>query len=265
MNDDTENTVDEAIDTNIHEAVVVEPDADEAVVVEPAALEIDGVEIDGAEADGADDADDADDDQDLDNVVVLTDADPADDDEDDEKPQTTLAIRHVLERQIVAGRGLSNELVGAATDAAVALVEAPAIVVNAIHGGASLPDAFGQTGTAVQEAFVDAGDRIRTAVGYYVNSQATLPHAVIKGAAEVAGSVVRAQGEVTRTAVDSALNVAAAATNGGHVRDTFASEWDEVSATAGSTRGDINQAISAAREGIREAVDEGGKYAEIAG
>jgi ABC-type transporter Mla subunit MlaD len=262
MNDENHSTVEheathEATDTPIDTVVEVVEDAADTVaeVVEDAA---------GAVADAA--AKVTDDDDDHDNVVALGDAAADAAAEVEEKArETALAIRHVLERQIVAGRGLSGELVGAATDAAAALVEAPASVVNAINGGATLPDAFGQTRASVQESFTDAGDRIRTAVGVYVNNQATLPHAVIKGAAEVAGSVVRAQGEVTRSAVDTALTVAAAATNGGHVRDTFDQEWQELSATAGATRKDIDTAISSARDGIREAVDEGGKYAEIAG
>src|SRR5882757_9518593 len=114
--------------------------------------------------------------------VARTDEDRAEND-DDVEPESTrsIVIRHVLERQLVAGHGLSSELVDAATDVTVALAQAPAGVVGEIRGGATLPTAFARTGTSVREVVTGAGGRVRSAVGEYVGNQATLPNAVVVG------------------------------------------------------------------------------------
>lgn len=163
-------------------------------------------------------------------------------------------IREVLERQLIAGQGLTGQLLDTATELGAALAEAPARVIAEVRDGATLPDALGETGSALQATLVLAGDRVRTTVGRYVGGQATLPNAVIVGAAEVAASVVRAQGNVTASAVDAAFAVATVATQGGDVRDAIEREWRELSTTVASAREDVSQTFDVAREGVRQAV-----------
>src|SRR4051812_25939402 len=141
--------------------------------------------------------------------------------EEVEAPESTrgIVIRHVLQRQLVAGQGLSTQLVDAATDVSVAVAHAPATVISEIRGGATLPTAFTRTGTSVRDVVTEAGGRVRTAVGEYVGQQATLPNAVVVGAADVAETVARAQGAVTASAFNAAFAVATVATQGGDVRD----------------------------------------------
>jgi hypothetical protein len=133
------------------------------------------------------------------------------DDEDHGEPESTrdIVLRHVLERQLVAGQGLSAQIVDAATDVTVAVVHAPAVVIDEIRGGATLPTALARTGASVRDVVSGAGDRVRIAVGGYVGSQATLPNAVVMGAADVAEAVARAQGTVTandaRDRIDESL------------------------------------------------------------
>lgn len=165
-----------------------------------------------------------------------------------------LAIREALERQLGAGQGLSEELLGAATDAGVALVESPATLIAAVRGGATLPAAFGETGDTVGDSVAAAGSRIRTAVGEYVGRQAVLPNAVIVGTAEVAGALVRAQGELASCAVDGAFAVAATASHRGDVRDAIDREWSEFNATAVELRDTVEARLSVARQSIRDAI-----------
>jgi hypothetical protein len=56
--------------------------------------------------------------------------------------------------------------------------------LSTIRGGAMLPTALANTGTAVRGVVTDVGGRVRTAVGGYVGTQATLPNAVVIGAAD---------------------------------------------------------------------------------
>lgn len=165
-----------------------------------------------------------------------------------------LAIREALERQLGAGQGLSEELLGAATDAGVALVESPATLIAAVRGGATLPAAFGETGDTVGDFVAAAGSRIRTAVGEYVGRQAVLPNAVIVGAAEVAGALVRAQGELASCAVDGAFAVATTTSHRGDVRDAIDREWSEFNATAVELRDTVEARVSVARQSIRDAI-----------
>ncbi len=165
-----------------------------------------------------------------------------------------LAIREALERQLGAGQGLSGELLGAATDAGVAVVESPAMLIAAVRGGATLPAAFGETGDTVGDSVAAAGSRIRTAVGEYVGRQAVLPNAVIVGTAEVAGALVRAQGELASCAVDGAFAVATTASHRGDVRDAIDREWSEFNATAVELRDTVEARISVARQSIRDAI-----------
>ena len=165
-----------------------------------------------------------------------------------------VALRAALERQLDAGQDLSEELLGATTDAGVAIVESPAKVIAAVRGGATLPAALGETGDAVQDSVAVAGSRIRTAVGDYVTRQAVLPNAVIVGAAEVTGALVRAQGELTSTAVDGAFAVATTATRRGDVRDAIDREWSEFNATAVELRDAVGTRVSVARQSIRDAI-----------
>lgn len=165
-----------------------------------------------------------------------------------------VAIRAALERQFDAGQDLSEQLLDAATDAGVAVVESPAKVIAAVRGGATLPAAFGETSEAIQDAVAGAGSRIRTAVGEYVSQQAVLPNAVIVGAAEVAGALVRAQGELTASAVDGAFEVATTASRRGDVRDAIDREWSEFNATAVELRDTVEARIAVARQSIRDAI-----------
>lgn len=165
-----------------------------------------------------------------------------------------LAIREALERQLGAGQGLSEELLSAATDAGVALVESPATLIAAVRGGATLPAAFGETGDTVGNSVAAAGSRIRTAVGEYVGRQAVLPNAVIVGTAEVAGALVRAQGELASCAVDGAFAVATTASHRGDVRDAIDREWSEFNATAVELRDTVEARLSVARQSIRDAI-----------
>ncbi|MCF6390514.1 hypothetical protein L2K20_26380 [Mycobacterium sp. MBM] len=165
-----------------------------------------------------------------------------------------LAVREAMERQLDAGAGLSEQLLGATTDAGVAVVESPALVIAALRGGATLPAALGQTGDAVADSVAAAGSRIRTAVGEYVGRQATLPNAVIAGAAEVAGALVRAQGELATCAVDGAFAVATTASRRGDVRDAIDREWSEFNATAAELRDTVEARLSVARQSLRDAI-----------
>jgi hypothetical protein len=176
--------------------------------------------------------------------------------EDTDEPESTrgIVIRHVLERQLVAGQGLSTQLVDAATDVSVAVAHAPATVVSEIRGGATLPTAFVRTGTSVRDVVTDAGGRVRTAVGEYVGHQATLPNAVVVGAADVAETVARAQGAVTASAFNAAFAVATVATQGGDVRDAFSRERRDIDAVADAARERIGESVSRAREEIRSGI-----------
>jgi hypothetical protein len=175
---------------------------------------------------------------------------------DAEAPESTrsIVIRHVLERQLVAGQGLSSELVDAATDVSAALAQAPAGVIGEIRGGATLPTAFARTGTSVREVVTGAGSRVRSAVGEYVGNQATLPNAVVVGAADVAEAVLRAQGTVAASALNAAFTVATSATQGGDVREVFTRERDEVSSVADAARGRIGESVGRARDEIRSRI-----------
>lgn len=171
-----------------------------------------------------------------------------------EAKRPVLALREVLERQLAAGHDLSGELVTATTDAAAALVEAPAKVIAAVRDGATLPAAFGETGDAVQIAVGAAGTRLRNAVGEYIGQQATLPNAIVTGAAEVASALVRAQGSLAASAVDGVFGIATVASTGGDVRDAVDQEWSELNATAVAARDAVAARVSAARQGVRDAL-----------
>jgi len=187
--------------------------------------------------------------------VVRTD-DRAENDSGEPESTRSIVIRHVLERQLVAGHGLSSELVDAATDVTVALAQAPAGVVGEIRGGATLPIAFARTGTSVREVVTGAGGRVRSAVGEYVGNQATLPNAVVVGAADVAETVVRAQGTVTASALNAAFTLATSATQGGDLREVFSRERHEVGAVADTARGHIGESVSRARDEIRSRIND---------
>jgi hypothetical protein len=186
--------------------------------------------------------------------VVRTEDDDAENSDEEAESTRSIVIRHVLERQLVAGQGLSSELVDAATDVSVALAQAPAGVVSEIRGGATLPTAFVRTGTSVREVVTGAGSRVRSAVGEYVGNQATLPNAVVVGAADVAETVVRAQGTVTASALNAAFALATSATQGGDVREVFGRERSEVGAVADAARGRIGESVSRARDEIRSRI-----------
>jgi hypothetical protein len=174
--------------------------------------------------------------------------------EADREAEIAAPIREVLERQLLAGQGLTGQLLDTATELGAAIAEAPARLIAEVRDGATLPNALGETGSALQATLVLAGDRIRSTLGGYLGGQATLPNAVIVGAAEVAVCLVRAQGNVTASAVDAAFTVATVATQGGDVRDAIDREWRELTESASSARGDVAQTFDAAREGVRQAV-----------
>jgi hypothetical protein len=177
-------------------------------------------------------------------------------DEDADEPESTrsIVIRHVLERQLVAGQSLSGQLVGAATDVTVAVAHAPADVIGEIRGGATLPTALARTGTSVRGVVTDAGGRVRTAVGGYVEAQATLPNAVVVGAADVAETVARAQGTVAASALNAAFALATVATQGGDVREAFGRERRELGETADSARTKVGESVNRARDEIRGSI-----------
>ncbi len=180
-----------------------------------------------------------------------------DEEADDATPVRTLAIRHVLERQLIATQTLSEDLVEAVTDVSVAVVHAPAALVDEIRGGATLPTAVANTGTAVREVVNTTGGRVRHAVGGYVSARATLPNAVVVGGADVAESVVRAQGIVAATAVNGAFTVATVAARGGDVRGAFVDERREVRAQVVVARDDVVESWRQAREHVDAARNAG--------
>jgi hypothetical protein len=190
----------------------------------------------------------------MDQTEEVAESDDHESDDGEDEARTALPLRAVLERQLVAGQTLSSELIDAASDLTAAIAEAPAAVVNAVRGGATLPAALTHSTGALQDLAADTGDRVRTAVGEYIGNQANLPNAVIGGAAEVAGSLVRAQGSVAGSAVDAAFAVAAVAAHGGEVRDAIDREWRELSASASSARENVNHTFDVARQGVRQAV-----------
>jgi hypothetical protein len=187
--------------------------------------------------------------------LVELEADGGDSSEDTvAEARAPLPIRAVLERQLVAGQTLSSELIDAASDLTAAIAEAPAALVNAVRGGATLPAAFTHSTSGLHNVAADAGDRMRAALGEYVSGQANLPNAVIGGAAEVTASLVRAQGSVAGSAVDAAFAVAAVAAHGGELRDALDREWRELSAAASSARENVNHTFDVARQSVRQAV-----------
>jgi hypothetical protein len=179
-------------------------------------------------------------------------------DETIEAESTGLAIREVLgdvlERQLDAGHGLSRQLVSATAAAAEAAVESPAKVIAAVRDGATLPVALSETRVAVRDVVVESGRDIRSAVGEYVGRNAVLPNAVIASASQVAGSLVRAQGSLTATAVDGVFSVAATAVQGDDVREAATRRWSELRTTASTAREAIGEQVTVARQNIRDAV-----------
>jgi hypothetical protein len=173
-----------------------------------------------------------------------------------------IVIRHVLERQLGASQSLGVQLVAAATDVSVALVHAPATVVDEIRGGATLSAALAHTRTEVRGVMAGTGTRVRTAIGEYVGNQATLPNAAVVGAADVAEAVLRAQGNVAASAIDSAFTVAMIAARGGNVRDALTRERRDVAARADAARADIAGSLERAAEEIRGAVTDYDEYLE---
>jgi hypothetical protein len=167
-----------------------------------------------------------------------------------------IVIRHVLERQLEAGQSLGAELVGVSTDVSVALAHTPVSVVDGIRGGATLPAAIVYTGKGMGDVVAGAGSRLRSAVGDYVGTQATLPNAVVVGAADVAEAVLRSQGSVAASAIDAVFTVATVATRGGDVQAALSRERDEVRARADAGRAEIGDSWSRARQEIRGAVKE---------
>jgi len=91
-------------------------------------------------------------------------------------------------------------------------------------------------------------------VGGYLVSQATLPNAVIAGTAGIAETIVRAQGIVTTSALDTAFTLAAVAAQGGDVRDAFARERTGVQDSIDVGRDRITASVARARGEIRSAI-----------
>jgi hypothetical protein len=159
-----------------------------------------------------------------------------------------------MERQLGAGHSLGAELVGVSTAVSVALAHGPGTVVTGIRCGATLPAAIIDTGKEIGGVVSEAGDRLRTALGEYVGTQATLPNAVVLGAADVAEAVLRAQGNVAGSALDAVFTVATVATRGGDVQGAWTRERGEVRTVAQTARGDIGESLTRARQEIRGAV-----------
>ncbi len=178
------------------------------------------------------------------------------------EPTPKFVIREVLERQLVAGQGLGTQLVGASTEISVALVHAPVTVIDEIRSGATLPAALAHTRAEVQGVVSSTGSRVRTAIGEYVGNQATLPSAVVVGAADVAEAVLRGQGNVAGSAIDSAFTVATIAARGGDVRDALGRERRDIAARADVARADVAESWERALEEIRGAVKDYDEYLE---
>jgi hypothetical protein len=171
-------------------------------------------------------------------------------------------IRHVLERQLDAGHGLGAHLMGASTDLSVSLAHTPSAVVDEIRSGATLPTALAQSGAELRGILSTTGTRMRYAVGEYVGTQATLPNAVVVGAADVAEAVLRAQGTVAATAVDSAFAVATTAARRGDVADALNRGRREIAAGTDAARTDVVGAWRRAAAEIRGAVTDDDDYFE---
>jgi hypothetical protein len=185
----------------------------------------------------------------------LDDVDPDEDlDEYEDVEHTGLVLREVIERQLIACRALSTQVTDAATDVTVTLVESPARVIAAVREGATLPSAFGLTTDTVADAAMEAGSRIRAAVGTYLTAQAALPNALISGTAEVAGSAVRAQGALASSAFDAAFTVATAVSRGADVRDSLDEEWNGLVASVASARDDVEDAWFVAQQRVWDAL-----------
>ena len=78
--------------------------------------------------------------------------------------------------------------------------------------------------------------------------------AVVVGAADVAETVLRAQGSVAGSAIDAVFTVATVATRGGDVQAALSRERGEVRARADAGRADVGDSWSRARQEIRGAV-----------
>lgn len=169
------------------------------------------------------------------------------------EPKRSLAIRQVLTRQLDASQGLTGELLGAATEISTLLAHSPATVISEIQDGATLPEALQTTRDGLAEDLGTAGNRIRSAVGKYVNGQAVLPNTVVIGGSDVAGAVLRARGSVVDAAVDAAFNLARIATQGGDVREGLTREREGVSERLTAARADIDAVVSQARQEISDA------------
>jgi hypothetical protein len=178
------------------------------------------------------------------------------------QPGRGIVIRQMLYRQLVAGQDLSAQLVDAATDVSVAVAQLPATVIDEIRGGAKLSTALVNTGTSVRDTVKAVGGRVRSAVGSYVGTQATLPNAVVISAADVAESIVRAQGNLTASALDAAFTLATVAVQGGDVREAFGQERSEVGGTADAARDRIGESMSRARQEIRAGIKDYDELAE---
>lgn len=170
---------------------------------------------------------------------------------DDDAEARSLVVRHAARRQLAAGQDLSTRLVGAATDASIAMTRSPATVITEIRGGATLPAALGRTGTSVRVAVGAAGDSARSAVGDYVNAQAALPNAVVIGAVDVAESVLRAQGALATSALTTVFTIAATATGGDDVRSAFDRERVVLTAQRDTARNDVTASWDRALVGLR--------------
>ncbi|BBZ02249.1 hypothetical protein MCHIJ_16860 [Mycolicibacterium chitae] len=164
-----------------------------------------------------------------------------------------VAIRNVFERQVLASQEVSTELISATTDIAAAVADAVSAAFGAVEGGATLPAALAQSGEQLQARVTEAGSRARSVVGDYLGGRAVLPNAVAAGFADVAGSLIRAQGGLASTAVNSAFDLAAVAVRGGDLRATFGQEIDELSTAADLARDRVASAVSAARTDIGDA------------
>lgn len=100
----------------------------------------------------------------------------------------------------------------------------------------------------------DAGDWVRNAVGRYVGNQATLPNAVIVGAAGVAETIARALSTVTASALSTAFTLATVASQSGDVREAFGLQRRDLRSTATEARDRIGESVRSARDEIRGSI-----------
>ena len=168
----------------------------------------------------------------------------------------------MLERQLVASQSLSEQLVEAATDVSAAVVHAPAIRRRRDPRWRNASDRLGEHGHRGARGRERRGRPRPHRRRRLRRRQATLPNAVVVGAADVAESVVRAQGTVTASALNAAFTVASTASRGGDVREAFGRERVEVGAAVDAARQRVEESWAGPARSSRRPPDTTGTVSE---